>query len=126
MPFEFAEAKAKMRRVVHDTLGIAALYYDKSMSKPEALRIRWHYKQAPIGDIENAGYPMYLDLVEKVIFDKEELARLGITIQRGGRVQVTAEGFEGFLAVDTEDVDNVGPVEQAWKVGKLQRGDLTS
>ncbi len=124
--FDFAALKATTRRIVHDTLSMDALYYDKSLAAPVALRVRWHYKQAPVGDIENEGYPMYLDLVEKVIFDKEELALKGVTVVRGGRVQVTSPGFEGYLAVDTQDGENVGPVVEAWRVGKLQRGNLTA
>lgn len=125
MGFDFAAAKAKMRRVVHDTLSVDALYWDRRLAEPVPLRVRWHYKQAPIGDIENEGYPMYLDLVEKVIFDKDELAVKRVTIQRGGRVQITAKGFEGYLAVDTQD-ESPGPVGESWRVGKLQRGGLTS
>lgn len=126
MGFDFAAAKARTRRIVHDTLSLDAVYYDKSLAAPVALRVRWHYKQAPVGEIENEGYPMYLDLVEKVIFDKEELALKGITVVRGGRVQITSPGFSGYFAVDTEDGANEGPVVEAWRVGKLQRGNLTT
>lgn len=124
--FDFAKALALSHRIVHDTLSLDALYWDKTLVAPVELSVRWHYKQAPVGDIENEGYPMYLDLVEKVIFDKEELATKGVTVRRGGRVQVTSPGFTGFLAIDAEEGDNVGPVNEAWRVGKLQRGDLTS
>lgn len=126
MAFDFAAALARNHRIVHDTLSLEALYWDSALAAPVKLRVRWHYKQAPIGDIESAGYPMYLDLVEKVIFDKEELALNGVTIHRGGRVQVTSPGFSGYLAVDVQNTDNVGPVNEAWSVGKLQRGDLTA
>jgi hypothetical protein len=124
--FDFAAALARNHRIVHDTLSLEALYYDRSMAAPVALRVRWHFKQAPVGDIENQGYPMYLDLVERVIFDKAELALNGITIVRGGRVQITAPGFSGYLAVDVQSTDNVGPVNEAWSVGKLQHGNLTA
>lgn len=125
MGFDFAAAKRLARRIVHDNLALDAFYWDQRLAAPVKLRVRWHYKQAPVGDLENQGYPVYLDLVEKVIFDKDELARNGITIVRGGRVQITAEGFDGYLAVDGQEVD-VGPVEETWRVGKLQHGGLTT
>lgn len=126
MGFDFAKAKAHARRVVHDTLSIDAVYWDRSLAAPVPLKVRWHYKQAPVGDMENGGYPMYLDLVQKVIFDKAELALKGVTVVRGGRVRITAPGFEGYLAIDSEDGENIGPVVEAWRVGKLQHGDITS
>lgn len=125
MGFDFAAAKALARRIVHDNLAIDALYWDRTLAHPVALRVRWHYKQAPVGDLENGGYPVYLDLVEKVIFDKDELARNGVKIVRGGRVQITARGFDGYLAIDSQEVD-AGPVEESWRVGKLQHGGLTT
>lgn len=127
MGFDFAEWKGRVRRVVHDTLAFDAMYLDPSLAAPVNLRVRWHYKQAPIGDIENEGYPMYLDLVEKVIFDKAELVTKGITVQRGGRITLTAKGFTGTLIVDTQVEDDDGPVEESWRVGKaLKDGGLSS
>ena len=125
MAFDFAAAKKLVRRTVHTYLAIDALYWDQRLAAPVKLRVRWHYKQAPVGDLENQGYPVYLDLVEKVIFDKDELALKGVQIVRGGRVQITADGFDGYLAVDAREAE-AGPVEESWRVGKLQHGGLTT
>lgn len=125
MGFDFAAAKARARRIVHDTLALEAEYWDQRLAAPVKLRVRWHYKQAPVGDLENQGYPVYLELVQKVIFDKDELALKGVKIARGGRVRITAEGFDGYLSIDSQDVE-AGPVEEAWRVGTLQHGGLTT
>lgn len=92
------------------------------MVVPEPLRVRWHNKLTEFGDIENTGYPMSIDTIDKVIFDRDELGAKGITINRGGRVKITADGFGGqVLSVDTRD-PKAGPTEEIWLVGKLSDG----
>ena len=119
--FDFADLIARSRRVVHNVFAVSATYGDDTMAAPEVLRVRWHYKQAPLGDLENTGYAMIVDTIEKAIFDKDELLAKGIKIKTGGRLTITAPGFEAVLAVDSQD-DEPGPVNEAWRVGKLHGG----
>jgi hypothetical protein len=118
---DFAALIARSRRVVHRTFAFACEYADDVVVVPTPLRVRWHYRQAPIGDIENTGYAMVIDEIEKAIFDKDELLALGITIKAGGRLTVKAPGFEAVLAIDSQD-DQPGPVNEVWRVGKLHAG----
>lgn len=124
MAFDFAEALGRVRRVVQDTFGLNATYSDKTLAEPVRLRVRWHYKQMPVGDVGD-GYPAVLDLVEKVIFDKEELLTKGVTVVRGGRVKFL-KFSDVELVIDTQEESDGGPVDEAWLVGKLHNGGLTT
>jgi hypothetical protein len=118
---DFAALIARSRRKVHNTFAFACEYVDGTLAAPVELRVRWHYKQAPIGDIENTGYAMIIDLIEKAIFDKDELLAKGVTVAAGGRLTVKAPGFETVLVIDTQE-DQPGPVNEVWRVGKLHAG----
>lgn len=119
MPFEFAAAKKLLRRTVHKTFGLDATYESKYLSAPMPLRVRWHNKLTDIGDIESQGYPVSIDAIDKVVFDREDLAARGIVISKGGVVTITAEGFGGQrLAIDKRD-PRCGPTEEIWHVSKV-------
>lgn len=119
MPFDFAKAKAQVRRIVHTTLAIDAEYMDDSLLAPQPLRIRWHNKLMQFGDLENAGYSTVIDGINRVIFDRDELLEKGVTISRGGRLKITAAGYDNAeLAMDTKD-ELAGPTEEIWIAGKL-------
>ena len=124
MAFDFAAAKARTRRIVHDTLAIAAEYDDADLVVPVPLRVRWHYKQTVVGDLETQGFPQSIDTINKVIFDRAELTVKGVTISRGGRLKITADGFgNAVLAIDTQDA-MAGPTEEIWYVGRQPDGEL--
>lgn len=119
--FDFAELIGRTRRVVHGVFAVAANYVDDTMAAPVALRVRWHYKQQPIGDLENGGYAVIVDNIEKAIFNRDELSAKTVTIRPGGRLTITAPGFEAVLAIDSKDDVN-GPVDESWRVGKFHDG----
>lgn len=119
MPFEFAAAKKLLRRTVHKTFGLDATYESKYLAKPEPLRVRWHNKLTDLGDIESQGYPVSIESIDKVVFDREFLVAHGIVITKGGIVTITAEGFDGQrLAIDKRD-PRCGPTEEIWHVSKV-------
>lgn len=125
MAFDFAAAKKQVRRTVHDTLSIAAEYDDADLAAPVPLRVRWHNKLTAVGDLDNTGYPMSIDTQDKVIFDMAELVVKNVTISRGGRLKITADGFGGqVLLIDSRD-PKTGPIEEIWLVGK-QNGEFNS
>lgn len=124
MAFDFAAAKKRVRRIVHDTLAITAEYDDADTVEPVPLRVRWHYKQTVVGDLEAQGYPQSIDTINKVVFDREELAAKNVVISRGGRLKFTADGFgNAVVAVDTKDT-MAGPTEEIWYVGRQPDGEL--
>lgn len=118
MPFDFAALKAVVRKTVHSTLAIDATYKDDSLPQPRALRIRWHNKMSQHGDLGTDGYSTYIDSVNRVIFDRDELVALGIVIDRGGLLTVTTPGYDNAkLFIDSRD-ELAGPTEEIWLVAK--------
>lgn len=126
MGFDFAAALGKVRRIVHDTFAMDAVYIDSTLAGPVPLRVRWHYKQVVSGDLEGEGYASVIDLIEKAIFDKAELTARGVTVERGARIKFIAEGFSATLIVDTKDESDSGPVDEAWRVSKAPDGGFPS
>jgi hypothetical protein len=104
MAFDFAAAKARVHRIVHDTLAVDATYEDDVVTVPVPLRVRWHDKLAATGDLNGDGYPVSIDTIDRVFFDVAELVVKNVTITRGGIVKFTAGYFAGLvLVIDTRD-----------------------
>lgn len=104
MGFDFAAAKARVQRIVHDTLAVDATYEDTTLTVPVPLRVRWHDKLVTTGDLNGDGYPVSIDSVDRVFFDVAELAAKNVTITRGGSIKFNAGYFAGIvLVIDTRD-----------------------
>lgn len=119
MAYDHAAVKARVRRTVHNTLGIAAEYVDDTMAAPEQLRVRWHNRIVQTGDLQNGGYAEIIDGINRVIFDIDELLLKGVIVHRGGRLKISAPAFNGAVLVIGERDSDCGPIEQTWYVGKL-------
>ena len=118
MAYDHAATRRLRAKVVHDTLALAATYFDDSLAAPVVLRVRWHNKQALRGDLDNQGYSQYIDSIDRVVFDPSEMAEKGIEVVRGAVVTITALGFnDAKLHIDTRD-EAAGPGEEIWLVGK--------
>lgn len=66
MPFDFATAKSRLRRSVHDTLAVDATYQDDTMSDPAPIRARWHNKIDRFGDPQQLGYAEIVQGVDRI------------------------------------------------------------
>lgn len=111
--FDWQSVKARTRRVVHDTFGGDAKYFD--FMQPEiTLVVRWHNKIQVGGDLENSGYAETIEGIERVIFDMEELKAKGVTLRNNGTV-VMADGT--VLTLGTQE-PVVGPIEVIWQVAR--------
>lgn len=126
MGFDFAAAKARVHRIVHDTLAVNAVYQDDALPLPVSLRVRWHDKLAATGDLNGEGYPVSIDTIDRVIFDAGELIQKGVTISRGGRITFTAEHFAGIvLLIDTRDPKS-DSAREIWHVSRDNDGRFNS
>lgn len=111
----FAQAKARMRRIVHDTMRIAATYQDACMLQPVGLRVRFHTKRImPFGDMGD-GYAEVIENNDRVVFDLEELATLGVTPMKGAIVVLTDDNI--VCRLTTKD-EKTGPIEEIWAVAR--------
>jgi hypothetical protein len=114
MAFDFAEAKAAARRVVHDTLAVAATYQDSSIGASEDIRVRWHNRVVRDADLENSGYPEYILGINRIVLIPGDYST--ITFTSGGIVTLTKDGRQ-FKLVAREPSD--GPVHEIWQVAEL-------
>jgi hypothetical protein len=113
MAFSFAEAKANARRAVHATFGVRALFKDTPTSTPVELSARWHSRLVLEGVIDGAGAQV-IEGVDRVVFDREELAAKGVAPKYGDIVTFPDYGnFEVQLA-ERQPYD--GPVSEIWGV----------
>lgn len=110
---DWQAVKAQTRRIVHETFGGDATYFDNV--QPEvAITARWHNKIEIGGDLESSGYAQTIEGIERVIFDVEELRTKGITLRNNGIVRMA----DGTVLILSSQEPMVGPVEQIWKVSR--------
>lgn len=112
MPFSFADAKKLVRRTVHKTFAVPALYQADSVSTPVACKARWHSKIEKTGDLDNEGWAQVIEGIDRVIFDVDEATTLGVS--RGGKIIFPDLGNIAFELDTQEDPD--GPIEEIWLV----------
>lgn len=113
MAFNFAEAKALARRVVHDTLAVAATYQDNVVVVPAEVRVRWHNRIVRDADLENAGYPEFIVGINRIVLFPGDTP--AITFKMNGVVTLD-DGRQFRLAV-REPTD--GPLQEIWQVAEL-------
>ncbi len=121
MSFSFHDAKALARRAVHDTLAGPALYRgpapdgapDDFVPPVFELAVRWHNRLDRSGIGDEPGYAAVLEGINRVVFDQDELATKGLTLERLGRV--TLVKFGTVFRLDTREPSD-GPINEVWSV----------
>lgn len=114
MAFDFAQAKTAARRVVHDTLAVAATYQGSPMGAQVSIRVRWHNRVVRDADLENSGYPEYILGINRIVLVPGDYPTT--TFASGGIVTLTEDGRQ-FKLVAREPSD--GPVHEIWQVAEL-------
>lgn len=113
--FNFAEAKARARRAVHQVMAVRASYRGLGDSEATDITVRWHNKQEIQGV---TGYPDIIEGIERLIFSESELLEKGVTLRSTGVVTVTEPGWgEPELVLEARE-PKVGPEEEIWKVSR--------
>ena len=120
------EWKTQARRALHGAMAESASYTppDGSETYPTqaqkdaglSLTVRWHTKQRIIGErfSEDAAI---MEGVNRLIFNREELAALGIDeLERLGTITIPSYGKQ--FRLDTDE-GNDGPVTSYWGVVSL-------
>lgn len=119
MASNFARIKAKARRDVHNAFSVAATHTNVASGVlTENLSVRWHNKLVMLGDLQDSGYANVIEGIERIIFDRTELATLGLTLQRGDVITIVADGFENAQLILEEREPIVGPIEVKWQVAR--------
>lgn len=113
MAFDFAAAKTLVRQTVHDTLAVQAFFKDSLTNTSTEITARWHTRLVSQGGVDGVGATV-MEGVDQVVFDRAQLADLGLAPKRGDSVTFPKyELPELFLDV-RKPYD--GPVDEAWLV----------
>ncbi len=119
MAFDFAEAKAQAREVVHDTLAVAATYSDSviaaAMQDPADVRVRWHTKHTLVGDIENMGYAQIVEGIDRIVFARADATAL--SVRKGGTITIPQYNDAAFKLDLRLPYD--GPYSESWQVTRV-------
>lgn len=108
-----AEIKAKARRALHGALSVQATWTSNLTGESKPLTVRWHSKQALRGELSNDGYAQILDSQDRLIFNKEELEELQVTLSRGDKILMPPLYENAELMVEERE-ETIGPIEEIW------------
>jgi len=118
MVFSFAKAKSLVRRTVHKTFGVPAIYKDSSLSEPVEISARWHNKIERMGDLDNQGYAEIVQGIDRVLFDAIEARTVGV--KRLGEVSFPELAATPTSAIPTFILNTreteTGPDREIWLV----------
>lgn len=110
----FADIRRQMRRDVHAAFAVSATYEDP-FTELTPITVRLHNQTIQsVGGIND--YAAVLEAIDKLVFNAEELAALGITLTRKGVVKlVEYGGYE--MVLDSLDPPD-GPLKIVWAVDR--------
>lgn len=108
------EIMAQARRDIHAELCVSATYEDDTTASPIAITVRWQAKSQRVGNISGGDYAEIVSTIDRLIFNREEIAAAGITLTQGGLVKLTEFGNYA-LELDTEEPPD-GPIKNLWTV----------
>lgn len=115
--------KAQARAALHAAMAEPVSYSRGGLTYPTAdqtlaglsLTARWHTKVQVSGERFKED-TAFLEGVNKLVFNTDELAALGLTLQRGGHVDFPGYG-KSFRLDQPEEPD--GPLNEYWSVIEL-------
>lgn len=116
MAYDRAAVVARARRVVHATMGLAATYQDDSIVLPVPLTVGWFNRINLQGNLVEAGYSDVVEGVNRVRFNKEELAEKSVVPARGGVVTLTDPLNYGTVLILDHKEPLTGPINEVWGV----------
>jgi hypothetical protein len=112
LSFSFSEAKAEARRAVHDTFAVPAMYSDAVVTTPVEVHVRFHSRRATEVLLPGEGLAEVLEATPRVLFDKAEMANLGLTAMRNG--QLVFAVYDNLTVVLDVEEKYDGPIYTAW------------
>lgn len=111
--------RAELRRIVHNTFSYEASHTAIDTDITSSVAVRWHNKLTLTGQLSgNAGYSEVISGIDRLIFDREQLAVDGIELRRGDYIRIESPGFEtAIFQLDAQEPDD-GPVSTTWTVAR--------
>jgi len=114
MSFSLAETKAMARRAAHSAMAYDGEYMDDLQDVPAAVRVRCHNRLVRQFGMPGEGMTETIGAIDRLVFNREELADANLTIIRGGRVTISAWGDAVFVLDQRDAYD--GPINEVWTV----------
>jgi hypothetical protein len=106
--------RTQAQRDIHAAFSVRGFYSDANVAEPVPLGVRWHSRYGlPVGDLAGGDYSGVLETVDRLIFNRAELVENGLTLHRGGRVELP--DYEYTFTLDVRE-PNTGPVNEVWTV----------
>lgn len=112
-----AEIKARARKAVHTAFSVSASHKAYGADTPTAVTVRWHNKLVLQGNGTSDGYASTIEGIDRLVFDIDELAEKGITLERGDTITM-GPLYQNVVLVLEEKEPVTGPVEQKWWVAR--------
>lgn len=113
MDFSFADAKAALRRTVHEAFGVEAFYQDNSLIAPQPIRVRYNFKKIDrYGDLVEAGYASIVENIETIVLMPSDTPEL--TFVRDGRITLPSLPDVEFILRVKDTSSNA--LDQVWQV----------
>lgn len=112
------QLKAEVRNIVHDIMASSAEYVAPGIPTPKAvpLGVRFHTKIQAFGDAGSTGYAEFIEGITRLVFNREELDRLGVNLKANGFIMLThPEWRNAKFRLDAREPFE-GPVEEVWHV----------
>lgn len=106
----WSDLRAAARRTVHATFGEPFAYVPPGGGTAVMLSVRHRTRNAIHGSADDE-FATLLEGVNQLVFNAEELALAGITLQRGGRVTLPP-----FVLELDQPVPLNGPIDVPWSV----------
>lgn len=111
--------KTAARQAIHDRLSFVVTYTDDHGRNGRSvdLNVRWHGKINNQGEAPGAAYAEVIEGIDRLIFDRGQLAALNVTLHRKGVVLFPAEMGNIDWTLETQEPDD-GPVNRSWIVAR--------
>lgn len=118
MAWDLLKAKLKARQALHARLAVSAVYTDEANPAPGVgLAVRWHTKLARAGNLQGGFDAEIIEGIERLVFQQSELTSKGITLARGGLVEIAFPENLGTVVFELDvEGEPDGPENVYWTV----------
>lgn len=119
------DIKTAARSALHQAMGVSGVYTspedvvtpsDAQATAGLVLRVRWHNKLERNGAIEGAFNAEIIEGINRLVFQSDNLAALGLELEQDGVVVIAGYNNARFQ-LDTEEPSD-GPLNVYWNVSR--------
>jgi hypothetical protein len=106
--------RTQARQEIFAQFSVRGVYSDQAVAGGVPISVNWHSRYGlPVGDIAGGDYSGVLETIDRLIFSRAELDANGLTLRRGGKVELV--DYQYTFTLDVRE-PNAGPVRETWTV----------